>query len=125
VIVQWAAQHLIPAANWAIAHHAPGPDLFVLHSRREVREFDSPVWVTLPFGLATLPCARTRRDVPDSAVDWTMSVRDLRLPHHGPPAHRSSAIMPVCFDEHHRTAMVACLPSPSMPRWRQRTIRPG
>lgn len=61
----------------AIAHRAQ-VDLFVLHSRREVREFENlarSMGIDMPLGLATLPCARTRRCVcSDTAVDSSVSM---------------------------------------------------
>jgi hypothetical protein len=57
VIVSGLPGILIPATKRAIAHRAK-VDLFVLHSRREVREFEEPatsMGIDMPFGLATLP----------------------------------------------------------------------
>ena len=77
VIVSGLPGISIPATKRAIAHRAQ-VDLFVLHSRREVREFEDlarSMGIDMPFGLATLPCARTRRCVcPDSAVDSSVSM---------------------------------------------------
>ena len=74
VIVSGLPGISIPATKRAIAHRAQA-DFFVLHSRREIREFETlaaQMGVTMRFGLATLPFL-PRRSLPQKVQGRTQN----------------------------------------------------